>query len=86
MKRAFVFAAIFVACLVAALNAQDVVGTWQGTTQVQGRDVRIQFKVTNDGGLKALMYNVDAPGGGVLPANVTMQSGGVRFTMPGVNG
>jgi uncharacterized protein (TIGR03435 family) len=32
------------------------------------------------------MYNIDAGGGGALPATVTPLGSGVRFTMPGVNG
>ncbi len=86
MKKCLLLLGVVIAFCVTSLHAQDLIGIWQGTMQVQGRDVRIQFRVTNDGGLRALMYNVDAGSGGALPASVTPVSGGVRFAMPGVNG
>jgi uncharacterized protein (TIGR03435 family) len=74
-----------VAVLIAAVYAQDVAGIWQGTVQIQGRDIRLQFRVTSDGGLKGLMYSLDQ-GSGAIPATVTVQSGSVKFDMPGIGG
>ncbi len=50
--------------LAGALFAQlgnDVTGIWQGTLTVQGKDLRIMFKVSkgDDGGLKSTMYSID---------------------------
>src|SRR5215510_2400962 len=86
MRKWLLLLGVVIAVCATSLAAQDLVGIWQGTMQVQGREARIQFRVTNEGGLRALMYNVDAGGGSALPATVTPTSGGVRFTMPGVNG
>jgi uncharacterized protein (TIGR03435 family) len=66
--------------------AQDVTGTWQGTLQVQGRDMRIVFKVVNDGGLKATMYSIDQGGGAGAPGTVTLQGATIKITIPGVGG
>jgi uncharacterized protein (TIGR03435 family) len=43
------------------LYAQDATGIWQGTLTVQGKELRIMFKVSkgDDGGLKAAMYSID---------------------------
>src|SRR5438552_16910150 len=83
-KRLLTFGA-FVAVLFTTLHAQDIAGIWQGTAQIQGRDIRLQFKVTNDDGLKGLMYSLDQ-GPGATPATGTVQSGVVKFAMPGIGG
>ena len=72
--------------LVAVLHAQDVTGTWQGTLQVQGRDLRMVFKIVNDGGLKATIYSIDQGGSQGLPGTVTLQGAAVRVAIPGVGG
>src|SRR5205814_9540451 len=85
MKKWLLSLCALTALFVAALYAQDVVGIWQGAVQIQGRELRMQFKVTGDGGLKALMYSLDQGAGGI-PANVTVQAGSVKFEMPGIGG
>ncbi len=85
MKKWLLTFGALVAVLLTTLHAQDIAGIWQGTAQIQGRDLRIQFKVTNDGGLKGLMYSLDQ-GPGAVPAAVTVQAGSVKFAMPGIGG
>jgi uncharacterized protein (TIGR03435 family) len=68
------------------LHAQDITGIWQGTMSVQGRDLRLQIRVTNDAGsLKASASSPDQ-GPGQLPGTVTLQSGTVKIVVPGING
>ncbi len=88
MKKLIRSMLAFVALLVVFYTpayAQDVTGTWQGTAQVQGRDMRFVIKIANDGGLKSTLYNIDQPGG-ALPGTVTLQGSAVKISMPGVNG
>jgi uncharacterized protein (TIGR03435 family) len=83
MKLLLSLVALFT--LSAAASAQDVTGTWQGTVQIQGRDMRLVFKIANDGGLKATVYNIDQPGP-PLPGTVALQGTAVKIALPGVNG
>src|SRR5256885_14301595 len=71
--------------LIVALHAQDIAGTWQGTLQIQGRDLRLVFKFVNDAGLKATLYSIDQGGAG-LPGTVTLQGGTVKVAIPGIGG
>jgi uncharacterized protein (TIGR03435 family) len=86
MKKCLLVVALLVASFSLALRAQDLAGQWQGTLQVQGRDLRMVFKITTGGGLKAVIYNIDQGGGLGLPANGTVQAGSVKFEIPGING
>ena len=71
---------------VGLLHAQDIVGIWQGTLQVQGRDLRIQIRIVGEGGaLKATLYNVDQ-GPGAMPATVAVQGTAVKIVVPGIGG
>jgi uncharacterized protein (TIGR03435 family) len=86
MRKWLLFLGVLVALSAAALDAQEIVGTWQGTLQVQGRDLRMVFKLTNDGGLKATIYSIDQGGGAGLPGTVTLQGAAVKVTIPGISG
>ena len=86
MRKWLLSLGVLVGLLAVALHAQDVVGTWQGTLQVQGRDLRMVFKITNDGGLKATIYSIDQGGGAGLPGTVMLQGATVKVTIPGVGG
>ena len=53
-----------------ALQAQDVSGTWQGTLNAGGRQLRAVVKISKDGGaLKGMFYSIDQPGPGIATAN-----------------
>ena len=86
MRKWLLSLGVLVGLFAVALHAQDIVGTWQGTLQIQGRDLRMVFKVTNDGGLKATIYSIDQGGGAGLPGTVTLQGATVKVTIPGVGG
>lgn len=84
IRSMLAFAALLVVFYTPAY-AQDVTGTWQGTAQVQGRDMRFVIKIANDAGLKATIYNIDQPGG-ALPGTVALQGAALKISIPGVNG
>jgi uncharacterized protein (TIGR03435 family) len=86
MKKLLLSAGVSITLLMVALHAQDVVGTWQGTLQIQGRDLRMVFKIVNDGGLKATIYSIDQAGGAGLPATVALQGATIKVTIPGIGG
>ena len=82
MKRLLLAVTLLVALPAALLHAQDVVGIWQGTLQIQGRELRTQIRIVNDGGgLKATLQSIDQ-GPGVLPGTVTLQGSTVRIPRP----
>lgn len=83
MKRLLLALAVLVAVPAALLHAQDIVGIWQGTLQIQGRELRTQIRIVNEGGLKATLYSIDQ-GPGALPGTVTMQGSGVKIAIPGL--
>jgi uncharacterized protein (TIGR03435 family) len=72
-----------------ALHAQDLTGTWQGTLQAGGRELRIVMKISNAdaSGLKAVMYSIDQAGGqGLAASAVTLQGSTVKIAIPGIGG
>ena len=70
----------------AALQAQNVAGNWQGTLQAGPQKVRLVFKITleNDK-LKATLYTVDRPSPPIA-TTITQDGSTVKMTMPGLNG
>jgi uncharacterized protein (TIGR03435 family) len=86
MKKWLLSFGVVVALLTGALRAQDITGIWQGTLSVQGRDLRTQIRIANDGGaMKATFASIDQ-GPGQLPGTVTLQNGVVKMVVPGING
>jgi uncharacterized protein (TIGR03435 family) len=86
MKKWLLSLSVLVALSVGLLYAQEVVGTWQGTLTVGGRDLRLVFKIASDGGLKATIYNLDQGGGAALPGTVTLQGSAIKVGVPGIAG
>jgi uncharacterized protein (TIGR03435 family) len=70
------------------LFAQDITGTWQGTLNAGGRDLRVVYKISkaDTGGLKAVMYSIDQGGQGIPVATVTLQGAVVKMTIPAIGG
>jgi len=85
MKRLLFALTALVALSVGLLHAQDVVGIWQGTLQIQGRELRTQIRVVNDGGLKATFHSIDQ-GPGAIPGTVTLQGSSMKIAVPGIGG
>lgn len=85
MKKMLLGAIALVMLSAGALQAQDLAGTWQGTLQAGGRDLRIVIKVTNEGGaLKAVMYSIDQGGQGMAASAVTLQGSTVKISVAGL--
>src|SRR5947208_3835964 len=85
MKRLLFAFTVIVALSGGLLHAQDVVGIWQGTLQTQGRELRVQIRVANDGGLKATFHSIDQ-GPGAIPGTVTLQGSSMKIAIPGIGG
>ena len=74
---------IVVLCLVAAVAAQapNLVGQWQGTLAIQGKELRLVFVIAAVGQgntLSATMYSIDQTPN-PIPATITVQGGAVRL-------
>jgi len=75
----------------AALVAQNLAGTWQGTLQVPqapGGQLRTVLKISraDDESLKGTFYSIDQPGRGLPIGAVTQQGPSVKITIPGIGG
>ena len=86
MKKLLTFLTVGLAVFVAVLHAQDITGIWQGTLSINGRDLRVQFRITADAGsLRGTFASIDQ-GPGQMPTNASIQNGAVKLTVPGMNG
>jgi hypothetical protein len=66
---------------------QDITGTWQGTLQAGGRELRRVYKITKaDGALKAIMYSIDQSPPGLPAGAITVRGATVRMPVPGIGG
>lgn len=74
----------FAALSGSALFAQSLVGTWQGTLQAGGRDLRIVFKISTTGAdaLTAVVYSIDQGGQPLPGGKVAQQGSAVKITTP----
>jgi len=72
----------------AALLAQNLVGTWQGTLQAPNRDLRTVIKIstTDKDTLKAILYSIDQGAQGIPSSSVTVQGSAVKILVPGIGG
>ncbi|HEX5229372.1 MAG TPA: TIGR03435 family protein [Bryobacteraceae bacterium] len=70
-----------------ALFAQTLTGTWQGSLQIPGRELRVVFKIatTDADMLKATMYSIDQ---GAVPITgmVTQQGSSMKIAIPAIGG
>jgi uncharacterized protein (TIGR03435 family) len=86
MKKWLLSVTVLVTMLIGAIHAQDITGIWQGTLSVQGRDLRLQFRITSDGGVLRATASSPDQGPGQLPGTATLQAGVVKIVVPGING
>lgn len=88
MKKLMLGMIAFAALLGNALLAQIITGTWQGTLQVPGRELRTVFKIstTDADTLKAVLYSIDQGGGGIPATSVTLQGSAVKISIVGIGG
>jgi uncharacterized protein (TIGR03435 family) len=72
------------ACATPAL-AQDISGTWQGTIENSGKQLRVAFRIINaDNGFRATAYSIDQ-GGQAIPVSVTQQGTAITLSMVTLN-
>jgi uncharacterized protein (TIGR03435 family) len=66
------------------LYAQDATGIWQGTLTVQGKELRIMFKVSkgDDGGLKSQMYSIDQTPQPIA-TTISVAGSAMKISVPG---
>lgn len=69
------------------LLAQNITGTWQGTLQAGGRDLRTLVKVstTDTDTLKVAFYSIDQRGQS-FPGTIMLQGSAVKMAIPGIGG
>jgi uncharacterized protein (TIGR03435 family) len=87
MKKLMLWMFSLAALSGAALNAQNLTGTWQGTLTAGPRTLRVVFKVSigDDDKPKATMYSIDQTAQFNVSA-VTRDGSTVKMTVPSVNG
>ncbi len=71
-----------------ALLAQNLVGTWQGSLQLPGRELRTVFKIstTDADKLKAVLYSIDQGGTPINASAVALQGSSVKISIIGIGG
>lgn len=71
-----------------ALLAQNLTGTWQGTLQIPGRELRTAFKIstTEADTLKAVLYSIDEGGQPISANTVTREGSAVEISIIGIEG
>ena len=78
-----VVAAVCLTAAIAAQQAQNLAGQWQGTLAFQGKELRLVFVLTPNaatGGYTATMHSIDQGGQGISAA-VVAQGSSVRLTV-----
>ena len=74
--------------LTTALNAQNLVGTWQGTLTAGAQNLRVVFKISvgEDDKLKAVNYSIDQGGQPIPVSAVTRDGSTLKMTVAAVGG
>ena len=88
MKKLLLWMIAFAAWPGSALWAQSLTGTWQGTLQVPGRELRMVFKIstTDADALKAVLYSIDQGGQPISANTVTRDGSSVKISIVGIGG
>ena len=84
MKRFLLVCLTAILLASAALSAQDIAGSWQGTLQA-GSGLRTVLKVSkgDKNGWKAVFYSIDQSGQGVPVNSITLQGKTLKFSIAG---
>jgi hypothetical protein len=87
MKKLMLWMVAFLALPGNALLAQSLTGTWQGTLQVRGTELRTVFKIstTDADKLKAVLiaFSTDRPGT-PISGEATLQGSAVKISIVGI--
>src|SRR5690606_23970185 len=69
-----------------SLQAQEIVGQWNGVLKVQGINLRIVFHINQkDGELVSTMDSPDQRATGIPVANITFDGSNVLLELPNLN-
>jgi CubicO group peptidase (beta-lactamase class C family) len=87
MKKLLQFLLALVAFSGAALSAQDLSGTWQGTLMAGG-NLRTVLKIAkvDSGGWSAVMYSIDQGGAAIPVTSITLDGTSLKFSIDPLGG
>lgn len=87
MKKLLLLCLALVSFTGAAVLAQDITGTWQGTLSV-GRDLRVVGKFSKDDAAiwKGTFYSIDQGGQGFGLSKIVVKDGAVSFAITSIGG
>src|SRR5271154_3775889 len=73
---------------IAAAQAQNIVGDWQGTLKAGGAELRLVLHVARnaDGNLKATLDSVDQGANGIPVTSISLKDSKLNFTVDAVHG
>jgi uncharacterized protein (TIGR03435 family) len=75
------------ALLAAALHAQHITGTWQGTLKAGPGELRIVMKISlEDDKLKAVMYSIDQGGQPINASSIAQDGPTIKMKVNAING
>jgi uncharacterized protein (TIGR03435 family) len=84
-----IIALALLSCVGLLAQVQDMSGTWQGTLNAGGQQLRTVIKISkaDDGSLKAVLYSIDQAGGrGFGASAVTVQGSTVQISISAIGG
>src|SRR5580693_3801587 len=86
LQKLLLWTIAFAALPGSALQAQNLVGNWQGTLEAGPQKLRIIFKIAlQDDKLKATLYSIDQPTAPAMPATTTTKDGAtVKIAIAGL--
>ncbi|HLI85478.1 MAG TPA: TIGR03435 family protein [Bryobacteraceae bacterium] len=78
---------LFAALAAAALHAQNIIGTWQGTLKAGPQELRTVYKISlEDDKLKAVMYIIDQGGQPINASSIEQDGSSVKIKIAPING
>jgi uncharacterized protein (TIGR03435 family) len=79
--------AVFAALFAAALHAQNITGTWQGTLKAGPRELRTVYKISlEDDKLKAVLYVIDQGGQPINASSITQDGSAIKMKIALISG
>jgi uncharacterized protein (TIGR03435 family) len=88
MKKLMLWAIALAALLGSAVQAQNIIGTWQGTLKGPQQDLRIVVKIstTEADKLSAVLYSIDQRTPAIPASTFTRDGSAVKMTVAALNG
>jgi non-heme chloroperoxidase len=87
MKKLMLWIIVLATLPTAALQAQDIAGTWQGTLQVdKGHRVVLKITKADNNGWSAMAYSIDQGPEGMPVTSIAMQESTIKFSIAAIHG